>query len=149
MSAHGDPFVETAPGVRSRSHVGWNDWKLMAALLRKAGYAVTGPAAAQEPWMAMPDAPRSQRVLVSLACGVIEIACLWNGPEGWLWVSDDGDRYDEEDPVIGWMPLPPAALRPRSACPCTCHRPDGRVHELPCCRPAAGTTRRGVSPDGP
>jgi hypothetical protein len=137
---HGSGFVETTPEERARSHVGWNDWRLMAALLRKVGYAVTEPVAAQRPWRDMSSAPRVQRVLVCYQCGVIEIARQLNHVHiGWAWVSDDADLHDQDDdPMVGWMPLPPAALPLRTDCTCRCHAPQGMPHELPCCRPGHG-----------
>ena len=133
---HGPGYCPTTPEERRATHVGWNDWGLMAALLRKVGYLVTEPAAAQDGWRPLASAPRVSRVLVGyVRSGVVEIARQWNTPQGWRWVTDNMEPIDlEEDPIGGWMPLPPPVLELHSRCTCSCHAPGAKAHELPCCR---------------
>lgn len=62
-------------------------------------------------WRPVATAPRSQRVLVTYQCGVIEIACQSNYPDrGWVWVSDCNEHIDDDDPITHWMPLPEKPL---------------------------------------
>ncbi len=63
-------------------------------------------------WRPIETAPRSCRVLICYASGVVEISCQWHAGNGvWYWKGDDGETdeanpFPESDPRIGWQPLP-------------------------------------------
>ena len=58
-------------------------------------------------WQPVETAPRSMRVLVGYRSRVVEIAQQCNYPNrGWIWLGDDGEIPDVDDPVKWWAKIP-------------------------------------------